>query len=76
MAVTPPTLPTPPAAKPAPPRPLRRGVRSAISELCSAGSPPLHGRAILGYVRAELRPPRAFRALGVLLRANADVWPL
>src|ERR1700686_2097875 len=44
----------PAAAKPAPPRPLRRGVRSAISELCSAGSPPLHDTGVLGYVRPEL----------------------
>src|SRR5271170_3308200 len=50
---------TPPAAKPAPPRPLRRGVRSAISALCSAGSPPLHGMGVLGYVRPELCRSRA-----------------
>src|SRR5580693_3118722 len=36
----------PAAAKPAPPRPLRRGVRSGISELCNAGSPPLHGMGV------------------------------
>src|SRR5580692_3383440 len=49
----------PPAAKPPPPKPWRRGVRSGISELCSAGSPPLHGTGVLGYVRLELCRSRA-----------------
>ncbi len=61
-----------------PPRPLRRGVRSGISELCSAGSPPLHGMGVLGYVRAELCRSRAsWRApLFTSFRANCAVWPL
>jgi len=76
MAVTPPTPPTPAAAEPARLPPLRRGGRSAISLLCSAGSPPLHGRAILGYVRAELRPPRAFSRVGRPPSGQLAVWPL
>src|ERR1700722_5829818 len=35
--------PTPPAARPAPPRPWRRGVRSGIRSCAAPAPPPLHG---------------------------------
>ena len=70
--------PTPPAARPAPLRPLRRGVRSGISELCNAGS-----AAVARHGRFGLCPPRIVpvacliaRAALSSFRANCAVWPL